>query len=138
MARIQTSSRRPYFIRAMHEWMSDNGETPHIVVDCDNGQVDVPEQYIRDGRIVLNLSYSAAAGLTIGNEQISFDARFGGASRHIAIPVTSVLGIYSRESGEGMLFGDDDPASSIAEPATDDVSSNKNGAKKKSHLKVIK
>ena len=102
--------RRPYLVRAMHEWMTDNGQTPHLVVDAAVEGVIVPRQYVRDGKIVLNVGYSATAGLLIKNDAISFSARFGGTAFDVSLPVHAVLGIYARETGQGMIFSDDEPA----------------------------
>jgi len=96
----------------MHEWMADNGFTPHLVVDARREGVRVPEGHIQDGKIVLNVSTSATRGLALGNEFVSFEARFGGVSRRLEIPIDAVLGIYARETGQGMIFGDDDSAPS--------------------------
>ena len=101
------SPRRPYLIRAMHEWMTANGQTPHLVVDAVSGAAELPRAYVRDGRITLNVSWQATAGLKLGNEWIEFSARFGGVSQSVRIPVASVLGIYARETGQGMLFQDE-------------------------------
>jgi stringent starvation protein B len=101
--------RRPYLLRAMHEWMTDNGQTPHLVVDAAVEGVVVPRQYVRDGKIVLNVGYSATAGLVIKNDSIGFSARFGGVAFDVSLPVHAVLGIYARETGQGMIFSDDEP-----------------------------
>jgi stringent starvation protein B len=90
----------------MVEWISDNGETPHIVVDASQEGVQVPAQYVRDGKLVLNIGASATQGLSLGNDTIEFSARFGGVPFPISIPLRAVLGIYARESGEGMIFTD--------------------------------
>ena len=124
-------SRRPYLIRAMYEWMSDNGETPHIVADCSAQGVLVPPEYVRDDRIVLNISDQATTALRIGNETIEFESRFGGVARTIAVPISAVIGIYAKESGDGMLFGDANP-----DPGPDDDSAT--GKTKKPQLKVVK
>jgi stringent starvation protein B len=102
------TSRRPYLLRAMHEWMSDNSLTPHVVVDAAVDGVEVPARFVSDGKIVLNVSLSATQGLSLGNEALSFNARFGGQPHQVYVPIGAVLGIYARESGQGMLFGDDD------------------------------
>jgi stringent starvation protein B len=102
--------RRPYLLRAMHEWMTDNGQTPHLVVDAAVAGVAVPRQHVRDGKIVLNISYAATAGLVLKNDLISFSARFGGAPFDVCIPVQAVVGIYARETGQGMIFSEDEPA----------------------------
>ncbi len=103
------SSRRPYLLRAMHEWMSDNGLTPHIVVDAGVQGVVVPAEHVAEGRIVLNVSLAATRALTLSNDDVSFEARFGGVARQLYIPVPAVLGIYARETGQGMVFSDADP-----------------------------
>jgi stringent starvation protein B len=100
-------SRRPYLLRAMHEWISDSQCTPHLVVDAGAAGVEVPRQYVQDGKIVLNVSWTATAQLQIGNEDLSFGGRFGGASMHVRIPMAAVLAIYARETGEGMVFGEE-------------------------------
>ena len=100
----QDSSQRPYLVRAMHEWMSDNGKTPHVVLDATMPGVLVPPQHVKDGKITLNCSLNATRNLIIGNEQIEFETRFGGQSQVVFAPMEAVLGIYARESGEGMLF----------------------------------
>lgn len=110
------TSRRPYLLRAMHEWMTDNGQTPHIVVQADAPGVEVPRQYVRDGKIVLNISYGATAALLMKNDLISFNARFSGTPYEVRLPVHAVLGIYARETGEGMVFSDTEEAPSPPEP----------------------
>jgi stringent starvation protein B len=102
------TSRRPYLVRAMHEWMTDNGQTPHLVVDASAEGVDVPAGYAKDGRIILNVSWQATQGLKLGNELIEFSARFGGVPHQVCIPSRAVLGIYARETGQGMLFQDEE------------------------------
>jgi stringent starvation protein B len=92
----------------MHEWMADNGLTPHIVVDATREDLTIPEGQVTDGKIVLNVSHAATRVLELGNDVISFEARFAGVPRRLTIPVAAVLGIYARETGQGMIFGDDD------------------------------
>ena len=91
----------------MHEWMTANNQTPHLVVDAGSPAAEVPRAFVRDGRITLNVSWQATQGLKLGNEWIEFSARFGGVAQHVRIPVASVLGIYARETGQGMLFQDE-------------------------------
>ncbi len=98
-----TSSTRPYLIRAIHEWCADNGLTPYVAVQVDD-VVQVPREYVKNGEIVLNISYDATNGLALGNEFIEFKARFGGVPRDILIPVGRVIAIYARENGQGMAF----------------------------------
>ena len=96
-------STKPYLIRALHEWCTDSGFTPHIAVKVD-ARARVPREYARDGQIVLNVGYEAIGGLQINNDLIRFQARFGGVSREVSFPVDSVLAIYARENGVGMAF----------------------------------
>jgi stringent starvation protein B len=127
----------------MHEWMVDNGFTPHLVVDARNERVQVPKEHVKDGKIVLNVSHSATRGLTLGNDAVSFETRFGGVPRRLEIPVDAVLGIYARETGQGMIFGDDDSPPGPGAPAPDPNSPKPAGpqpgaARKAPKLKVIK
>ncbi len=96
-------STRPYLIRALYEWCTDNGFTPFIAVLVDES-VRVPMEYVKDGEIVLNISFDATSALKLGNEFIEFKGRFGGVARDIVVPVGRVLAIYSRENGQGMAF----------------------------------
>jgi len=97
-------SRRPYLLRAMHEWICDSQCTPHVVVDAGVKGVEVPRQYVQDGKIVLNVSWTATSQLQLGNEELSFNGRFGGTSMHVRVPLAAVLAIYARETGQGMVF----------------------------------
>ena len=96
-------SNKPYLIRALHQWCSDNGFTPFIAVFVD-GSVEVPMEFVKNNEIVLNLSSEACHQLDLDNEWISFQARFGGIPRKIMVPVSHVLAIYARENGQGMSF----------------------------------
>lgn len=98
------NSRTPYLLRALYEWIADNNCTPHIVVDAYIDYVSVPLQHVQDGRIVLNVGMSAVQNLELGNEAITFSARFSGRVEHIYIPINAVLAIYARENGEGLVF----------------------------------
>ena len=98
---------RPYLIRAMYQWIVDNGLTPHLLVDASSDTVAVPRQYMEDGKIVLNIGPMAVEALTLGNEDISFNARFNGEPMSVRVPIQYVLAIYTRENGQGMMFGDD-------------------------------
>lgn len=102
------TSSRPYIIRAIYEWIVDNGLTPYILVDARDEGVVVPEGYIENNRIILNISPSATNGLALGNDSVSFNARFGGSPMEIFIPTPNVLAIYAQENGQGMMFGDSD------------------------------
>ena len=101
-------SRRPYLLRAMHEWICDSSCTPHIVVDAGAEGVEVPRQYVRDGKIILNVSWTATDRLKMTNDELTFSGRFGGSIVAVRVPVAAVLAIYARESGQGMIFTDDD------------------------------
>lgn len=100
---VHTISTRPYLIRALYEWCADNGFTPFIAVSVD-ASVQVPQEYVRDGEIVLNVSMDATSGLLIGNDAIEFKGRFGGVARDIYVPIGRILAIYARENGQGMAF----------------------------------
>ena len=137
----QDSTQRPYLVRAMHEWMTDTGKTPHLLIDVTVSGVQVPAEHIQDGKIVLNCSYSATKGLILGNEEIEFEARFGGRPHQIRAPIESILGIYARDSGEGILFteqeaGDDQPTTS--DPDNDDDPEPPTSGSGRSHLRVVK
>ena len=123
----------------MHEWMLDNGFTPHLVVDAKREGVRVPEAHVKDGKIVLNVSPSATNGLVLGNDIVSFGARFGGVSFELVVPVSAVLGIYARETGQGMIFGEDDAPASASPPEGDEPTRPPPaGGTKRAKLKVIK
>ena len=96
-------STRPYLIRALHEWCTDNGFTPYIAVKVGPG-VQVPREFVKDGEIVLNVGFDATSHMQLGNEYIEFKARFGGVAREIVVPVDHVIAIYARENGQGMAF----------------------------------
>jgi stringent starvation protein B len=97
-------SRRPYLLRAMVEWMIDSGHTPHAIVDANMEGVEVPRAFVNDGRIVLNISPSATQGLSISADHVQFNARFSGVVHNVLVPISAVLGVYARETGEGMVF----------------------------------
>ena len=99
---------RPYLIRAIHEWIVDNGMTPYLLVDVTFPGVMVPEQSIQDGKIVLNISPQAVQGLVLGNESIEFNARFSGTPMSVAVPIHAALALYARENGRGMVFTEEE------------------------------
>ena len=98
------TSTKPYLIRAIYEWILDNGMTPHLVVDAEYPGAEVPREFVDDGQIVLNIAPGAVRELTIGNDWTSFSARFSGVVRNVLLPTESVLGIVTRESRQGMVF----------------------------------
>ena len=112
-------STRPYLIRALYEWCTENGFTPYVAVKVD-GSVQVPREYVQGGEIVLNVSMDATSSLKLGNEFIEFKARFGGKPREIMVPIERVMAIYARENGQGMAFPvNDDGAAAQALTAVD-------------------
>jgi stringent starvation protein B len=106
--RIAMTPSRPYLIRALYEWIIDNGHTPYILVNAENEEVVVPQQFVEGGKIVLNITPSAVQNLELGNQFVELDARFSGTPMHVCVPVPSVLAIYARENGKGMVFTDED------------------------------
>lgn len=121
---------RPYLIRALHQWIVDNGLTPYVLVDAEAEHVEVPSQYVQDGKIVLNVAPQAVSGLDLGNDWIQFHARFSGVEATVSIPVHAVLAIYARENGQGMVFGEDGGDEPPPEPSPD--------RPKRPSLKVVK
>ena len=113
----QGSSTRPYLIRALHDWCTDNGFTPYVAVFVDD-TVQVPREYVKNHEIVLNVGFDATSSLRLGNEFIEFKARFGGVARDIVVPVDHVIAIYARENGQGMAFPVPNEAAASAGPVT--------------------
>jgi stringent starvation protein B len=103
MNALESTSTRPYLIRALYEWCTDNGFTPYVAVLVDE-TVQVPREYVKNGEIVLNISFDATSSLKLGNDFIEFKARFAGTAREIMVPVNRVIAIYARENGQGMAF----------------------------------
>ena len=139
MADTPVRSRRPYLLRAMHEWISDSNQTPHIVVDASIEGVEVPRQYVQGGKIILNVSSNATSMLSLGNEVVRFRARFGAATYDVSVPIVAVLGIYARETGQGMIFSEaDTPPQPPAPPSEPTPTTTGEGKRSKPTLKVIK
>ena len=101
------TSHRPYLLRALWEWIADNGMTPHLLVDAGQPGVRVPPHTIKDGKVVLNIADRAVARLEMGNELVTFTARFAGVSHPVSVPIAAVLAIYARETGHGMALPED-------------------------------
>ncbi len=129
------TSSRPYLIRAIHEWIIDNGMTPHIVVNAEADGVQVPTTYVKDGQISLNISAAAVHGLCMDNDWIVFDARFGGKSFSVSVPTESVLAIFARENGAGMSFSEEEHDN---EPPPEPDDGGKKKAKSQPALRVVK
>ena len=105
----ELTSSRPYLLRAIHEWLGDNGLTPQLIVNAEYPGAQVPREHVKDGLIVLNISQTAVRGLQLGNDFIEFSARFGGQPRQVSLPLGAVLGLHARENGVGMSFPAEDP-----------------------------
>jgi stringent starvation protein B len=130
---MSLTSRRPYLIRAIYEWVVDNGLTPYLLVAANAQGIQAPPGYAQEERLTLNVNPQAVRGLELGNDMISFTARFGGQPFQVVVPPGAVLALYARENGEGMLFGEEETP---PEPPPDDDPP-KTGDKG-SHLKVVK
>ncbi|HYP66025.1 MAG TPA: ClpXP protease specificity-enhancing factor [Steroidobacteraceae bacterium] len=131
---VKALPKRPFLLRAMHQWIAECGHTPHVIVDAAREGAEVPRAYVKDGKIVLNLSEGATQRLHMGNEEVEFDARFAGVIHHVRFPVSAVLGIYARETGEGMVFSEQDLG---PEPPTRPTPAEEGGARRP-QLKVVK
>ncbi len=149
------SSNKPYLIRALYEWILDNQGTPHLIVNADFPGVQVPREHVQNGEIVLNISPGAVQGLSLENDEISFNARFSGVARVIRLPIASILAIIARENAQGMAFPVEEVEEPFSEVSSDapafddealdkelDTSDGPEQSKKKSakvsHLKVVK
>ncbi|TFZ07349.1 ClpXP protease specificity-enhancing factor [Ramlibacter henchirensis] len=116
MNALESTSTRPYLIRALYDWCTDNGLTPYVAVQVDD-TVQVPREYVKNGEIVLNISFDATSSLKLGNEFIEFKARFAGTAREIMVPVNRVIAIYARENGQGMAFPVPAPGAEPSRPS---------------------
>ena len=105
---MSMNSSKPYLIRALYQWIVDNDCTPHVMVNALAEGVEVPQQYVKDGQIVLNIAPSAIVNLSMENDFLSFNGRFGGVPTDIFLPVPAIMGIYARENGQGMMFEPED------------------------------
>lgn len=145
------TSHRPYLLRALYEWIADNGMTPHILVDAQQPGVRVPPHTVKDGRVVLNIAERAVARLELDNESVRFSARFGGVSHPVLVPIAAVMAIYARETGQGMALPedmgstdpDDDPPPHDDTPGDDDGGNDAGDGgevapKRGAHLRVVK
>ena len=142
---MMMTSNKPYLIRALYEWLVDNDATPYIMVDTTQSGVMIPPGIDHDGQVVLNIAMRAVQGLDLANGQITFSARFSGATHHLYIPMRAVMAIYSKEDGEGMMFAEDStesveqpadvPASAVDAPVPELKSEDKAG---KPGLKIVK
>lgn len=124
---------RPYLLRALYDWIVDNGLTPHVLVDASKERVVVPREYVEDGKIVFNISPSAVQNLQMGNETLSFSARFSGKPWQVEFPVMTTLAVYARENGKGMVFTDEEGDGQGPEPT-----SPSSGGDNKPGLRLVK
>jgi stringent starvation protein B len=124
------TTNRPYLLRALYEWITDNGLTPHVLVDAEMDGVDVPDHAIQKGKVVLNIAAGATEQLVLNNEAICFKARFSGKPYQISVPMNAVIAIYARENGQGMMFAQDDTPDPPVDGSDDPPP--------RSHLKVVK
>ena len=127
---------KPYLVRALYEWILDNDSTPYILVDTSSDEVLIPPGIANDGKVVLNLAPSAIENLEMTNEHVSFSARFKGVAENIYCPISSLLAIYARENGEGMMFPAEESADNVDQP--DDAETSDRAKSKGPTLKVIK
>ena len=135
---ITMTSSRPYLIRAIRDWIQDNGLTPYVLVQATLPGTQVPEAYIENGRIVLNLSDRAIEGFSLDGEWLSFDARFSGRNQNVHVPVEAVLAIYARENGEGMVFEAPEAGGEEEGDASQAESPDSGRRKTPPHLELIK
>jgi len=117
---MQMTSSRPYLIRAMYQWIADNGMTPHLLVDVSVDGVQVPTEHVQNGKIILNIAPMAISSLVLGDTEITFSARFSGQTMGLYIPIDAVLAVYAKENGQGMMFSEDDGAISAPDSDNDD------------------
>lgn len=130
--------RRPYMVRAVYEWILDNQLTPFLVVDAEIPGCQLPWEFVQDGQIVLNITPTAVANLVIGNEQLSFNARFSGKPHQVFVPMAAVLALYARENGAGSLF-EHEPGYDTVEPMSEPEPETETAPKPAApHLKVVK
>jgi stringent starvation protein B len=132
---VSDLSTRPYLIRAIYEWCVDSALTPYLAVRV-NDQTEVPQAFVKDGEIVLNLSAGAVRNLEMGNEMITCNGRFGGSPFDLMVPVEAVIGIFAKETGQGLVFQGSDPQQ--PSPQANSDSEARPPASRKPHLKIVK
>jgi len=141
----QMTSHRPYLLRALYEWIADNSMTPHLLVDATRSGVQVPASAVNQGKVVLNVAERAVANLEMGNDLITFTARFGGVSHPVRVPVSAVLAIYARETGQGMGLPEEIEGPADAVDAADEAHDEDSGddgrtppPRRGGHLRIVK
>ncbi|MCB1683536.1 MAG: ClpXP protease specificity-enhancing factor [Pseudomonadales bacterium] len=138
MAGLPVRSKRPYLLRALYQWIVDSDLTPYLLVSVDSDAVQVPRDYVSDGRIVLNVSPNAIRDLDLGDSQVFFSGRFAGRSFPVQVPIENVLAIYARENGEGMMFAPESEAAAPPVAADTPAGPPENSSPPKPNLTVIK
>ncbi|MDZ4812234.1 MAG: ClpXP protease specificity-enhancing factor [Pseudomonadota bacterium] len=138
MTEFQMTSNRPYLLRAVYEWISDNGLTPYLLVDARQSGVRVPTHAIKDGQIVLNVAMRAVAELELGNDTVRFSARFNGVSQQVNVPLQAVLAVYAQENGQGMMFPPEAQASAPAPTSSENSPEPDKPQRKGPQLRVVK
>lgn len=141
MTSLKMTSSRPYLLRAIYDWIIDNGLTPYLLVDATAEQVMVPQNYVNNGKIILNISPVAVQNIAINDEEVSFSARFDGYPMSVVAPINAALAIYAKENGRGMVFTEDDTPPGPDAGKSKSVSAKKKKAEKKSsgpHLRIVK
>jgi stringent starvation protein B len=134
---MQMTSSRPYLVRAIYQWITDNGMTPHLLVDVGVDGVLVPVEHVQNGKIILNIAPMAISGLVLGDSDITFNARFSGKSQSLYVPIEAVLAVYAKENGQGMMFSEDDGAVSSSD-GDDDPEDPGPGKPTRPALRVVK
>jgi stringent starvation protein B len=133
------SSSRPYLVHAIHDWLLDNQLTPYVLVNAMYPNTQVPERFIENGQIVLNISGSAVQGFIMNHEVIEFTARFGGIPQQVHVPLQAVLAVYAYENGRGMTFSDDEDTTGGGPPPSTDTPTNTGSPQRsKPNLRIVK
>ncbi len=138
------TSSRPYIIRALYDWIIENECTPYMLVNAYEDGVEVPQEHVKDGQIILNISPSAVQSLSIRNQAVDFEGRFAGIPKQVFVPITAVMGIYAKENGQGMIFESDSGGTEPPDPTGSDDSSGSAGSDvatlgaKKPSLRIVK
>ena len=132
---MEMTSSRPYLVRAMYQWIADNGLTPHLLVDASMPGVQVPAEHVQNDKIILNIAPMAISGLVLGDTEVTFNARFSGKPMSIYVPVAAVQAVYAKENGQGMMFSEDDGATSSTDDDNPDPDPDK---PKRPSLRVVK
>ena len=134
----EMTSSRPYLLRAIYEWIVDNGLTPYLLVNADYPDVQVPVEHVNNGKIILNVAPGAVQSLDLGATDVSFNARFGGRPMNLFFPVAAVLAIYARENGRGMVFSDSDDTPPTRPPEPQKGDKPEKGKSAQPTLRVVK